>query len=249
MSRTRSQQRPDDSRFGGWRLALPALIAILITMSLGAWQLQRASEKRRLAEQAERAAALPARTVVARQDALEIATGDRIALEGRFLADRTIFLDNRTQAGVAGFHVFTPLLLADGSAVLVLRGWIAGDRRERDRVPAPATPRDHVRVEGTAALALEQAYRLGEPVPPGPSDRIWQAVTIAGYRAWSGLDLLSFALRQTADSGDGLVRAWPRVGDRVARHEGYAIQWFTMALAIAAIWYFAARRRGASDAG
>ncbi|HET7525200.1 MAG TPA: SURF1 family cytochrome oxidase biogenesis protein [Burkholderiaceae bacterium] len=55
----------------------------------------------------------------------------RIVVEGRWLPQQTLYLDNRTEHGVAGFVVVTPLLLGPGDAVLVQRGWAPRDRAAR----------------------------------------------------------------------------------------------------------------------
>ena len=45
---------------------------------------------------------------------------------------RQILIDNKVHDGRAGYHVVTPLVLADGRVVLVDRGWIAAGRVARD---------------------------------------------------------------------------------------------------------------------
>src|SRR5690606_5178762 len=97
--------------------------------------------------------------------------------------------------------------------VLVLRGWVPRDPRERTRllvVPAPAGP---VSVTGIAQRDLAQALELAASAPPGPGQRIWQNLTVDAYRRWSGLGLQPMLIRQTEpargpDGGfdDGLVR-------------------------------------------
>jgi cytochrome oxidase assembly protein ShyY1 len=43
-------------------------------------------------------------------------------------------------------------------------------------------------------------------------------------------------IEQTGDSGDGLVRDWPKPSLGMEKHQGYAFQWF--ALAATAILFF-----------
>jgi surfeit locus 1 family protein len=59
-------------------------------------------------------------------------------------------------------------------------------------------------------------------------------------------------VRQTSALDDGLVRAWPKPGDDVVKHEGYATQWYGLSLAAGLLWLWATfksrqtRRRGES---
>ena len=61
-----------------------------------------------------------------------------VAVEGVFDAARQILVDNKIEGGRAGYHVVTPLVLRDGRAVLVDRGWIAaGETRAQLPVAPP----------------------------------------------------------------------------------------------------------------
>lgn len=227
-----------------WRRprALPSLVAaavVLLTVSLGNWQMRRAEEK--LAVQASIDA-------LSREAALSVGGGEidpasldgrRVVVRGRFVGERTVFIDNRTRKGVAGFHVITPVRI-EGSQrhVLVLRGWVARDFHDRNRLPAVPVPEGSVEVEGLAQAAIPQVLELQAAPAPGPADRLWQNVDFDGFERWSGLPLQRVLIRQSSDSGDGLVREWPAAGADVAKHRAYAFQWYAMAAATAFLWIF-----------
>ncbi|UCE30459.1 MAG: SURF1 family protein [Burkholderiales bacterium] len=243
-------------------LAAAAMIALAV--SLGQWQLRRADEKRAIEaerEWAERAApfvlgagAGPARGGGPRLDAVDAAAlvGRRVRATGSLVTAASVFVDNRTHAGRAGFHVLTPLALADGGGhVLVLRGWIGADPRERTRLPQLASPSAPVTIEGLAQSDLEQSLQLDrlfrsgpDDEPPAPGQRVWQNASIARYAAWSGLELLPIVIRQSSPLDDGLVRDWPRAGGDVDKHLGYAFQWFALAALTAGMWLYFSWRRG-----
>src|SRR6185503_8045149 len=84
-----------------WALALAAA-GCAAFVALGNWQSGRAQEKRDLG------AALDKR---------------RVVLNGTFLPEYTVFLDNKVRQHRAGYEVVTPLRV-DGASVLVNRGWI-----------------------------------------------------------------------------------------------------------------------------
>jgi surfeit locus 1 family protein len=218
---------------------LAALATVVLTVSLGQWQLRRGAEKEALASrQAAAMAAAPRAVGAALQDASEV-DGQRVTLAGEFVDGATVFLDNRTRQGVAGFHVLTPIRIETGSErrhVLVLRGWVERDLRDRSRLPPIRTPTGPVAIEGIAQAVLPQPMVLGDDPEPGPAERLWQRYTPRRYAEWSGLAMQPFVVRQIGGPEDGLARDWAAPGDGVDRHRGYAFQWFALATLAAGLW-------------
>lgn len=131
-----------------------------------------------------------------------------------------------------------PLQLTAGSQlVLVMRGWVAGNPRRRDEVPAVITPSGQVRVEGLAMAELPQPMVLGSSPVPGPADRIWQHFSFERFERWSGRSAAPLIVRQIGEPAwnDGLNRQWNQPGSGVDKHRAYALQWFVMS-ALAAIF-------------
>ena len=254
---------------------LAAVAVVALTVSLGNWQLRRADDKAQLQLQRDQALArapLPIGTALLDAAATD---GQRVSVEGRFDEPHTVFLDNRTRQGVAGFHVLTPMRIeADPSAgdtvryVLVLRGWIARDIAERTRLPPLRTPTGLQRIEGLAIVDLPQPIVLGASAPEGgaadpsaaglsagkgagkeASARIWQHLSMPDYARWSGLPMQPVLVRQTVELDDGLARDWVQPASGVDRHRGYAVQWYAMAAVTAGLWLWLTlrgRRQGAA---
>ena len=194
-----------------------------LTASLGGWQLRRADEKTALQAQTDRAAtAAPIALggVLLEADAI---AGRAVSVRGRFVPAGTVFIDNRTHQGVAGFHVLTPVKIQDV--------------RDRNRLPAVPTPAGDVDITGLAERSLARTMELQAAAPPGPDDRLWQNFDPAVYRRWSGLTLQPLVLRQSPASAidDGLVREWRTAGGDVDKHRAYSLQWFAMSAAAAAV--------------
>ena len=260
---------------------LAAAIVLSATVSLGNWQMRRADEKvamQAAQDRAERAGPIELGAAMLAADALD---GRKVAASGRWVDASTVFLDNRTHAGVAGFQVFTALRLDDpgvtapraedgsvasraesgpaasraGAAapmhVLVLRGWVPRDPVERTRLPVLPAAGGSVRIEGVGQAHLAGALQLGDAsqAREGPGGRIWQAVSLAQFSQWSGLALQPVVVRQTGGPPDGLVREAPQPGVGAERHRGYAVQWYAMAAATAALWLYFGwfRRNGRSN--
>ncbi|MGB7298024.1 MAG: SURF1 family protein [Burkholderiaceae bacterium] len=207
------------------------------TAALGNWQLNRAEYKRQLEQLRETAARTePTRLGIAPLQKAPSIEGHPFVVSGDWQSEKTIFIDNRSYQGVAGFHVVSAFRIhraggvTDDSAqfVLVLRGWVPADRGNRNRVPGIVFPTGLQTIRGLAEVALPQAMQLGPDVEPGPDDVIWQYFDVAKFRRWSGLPTHGFVLRQTSELDDGLIRDWPQPGNDVDRHNGYAFQWFAM---------------------
>lgn len=229
-----------------WLITLATLVVVAGTLALGAWQLGRAHQKNALFEAIERQRGLAA---VGNEALLGPRPGTAllhrpVAVRGTWVAQRTIFLDNRQMDGRVGFEVVTPLVLEGGrAAVLVERGWVPRNFEQRDALPAVPTPAGLVEVRGRIAPAPAKLYDFGG-APAGP---IRQNVDLSGLRAETGLPLLDVAVRQTGnDSPDGLRRDWPEPTSGAETNYGYAFQWWALATltAILYVWFqFIAPRR------
>ena len=143
---------------------LAAIVFAALTARLGWWQLDRATQKVALHEADQRQRQLP--PLPAAELALDPATAAtqhhrQVRLQGRWMTRHTVFLDNRPMNGRTGFVVVTPLLLADGSAVAVQRGWRPRDALDRSRVVIPpTTDGDEVIVQGRIAPPVSRLYEF-----------------------------------------------------------------------------------------
>jgi cytochrome oxidase assembly protein ShyY1 len=136
------------------------VVAAVIMVMLGNWQLRRYHERTDINERIDSANAAPAVPLTTVLGAPTVAgtpgaapgkalAWTKVTMTGRYDTAHEIQARGRTVEGEVGFEIVTPLLLDDGTAVLVDRGW----------VPAPA---------GGAIASPE--------VPPAPSG----LVTVVG---------------------------------------------------------------------
>ena len=148
----------------------------------------------------------------------------RVSLRGVFRPELTVLLDNRTRNHRLGYEVVTPLRLDDSTYVLVNRGWFEHAAKE------PAAPAGRVHIEGVALARLPHALRLGEE----SKSRVRQNLEIPEFARETGLGLHPFVVQQRSDSGDGLLRDWPRPDAGAEKNEAYSFQWYSLAgLAVA----------------
>ena len=212
---------------------LAAAAAVVVTALLGNWQLNRAAEKAQLQQRIDHASGQPPRAIgTALVDTAEV-DYFRVEASGEFKADGTVYVDNRVRAGVPGYEVITPLRIGAGSRyVLVKRGWVAAGP-SRNQLPKVATPAGTVTVEGLALPGNPRLFELSTQVQAGP---LWENVTVDRYRKAYALDLQPIIIQQHSNVDDGLVRDWNRPDAGIDRHRAYALQWFSMCIAIILIY-------------
>ena len=220
-----------------------AVAAIAAFYWLGMWQLDRAGEKER------RRGTFEARTsdapillshrlsVMPIEIDLEWWRYRFVTFSGEVLSDRQYLLDNRTRNGVVGYHVYVPMLVTElDRVVLVNRGWVeAGPRR--DRRPDVSLNAPELVVSGIA----EQPRRTPLLGDDGYADSTWpkvvQRIDLDKTARDLGRPVLPFVILMDAGLPNGFVREWsPYLGIGPDRHRGYALQWFSLAVAVAVVW-------------
>jgi surfeit locus 1 family protein len=219
-----------------------AALGVAITCSLGMWQLGRAAEKTALqsAKQAQtNLAVLDGRSLGADQSEApqrQALLHRRMTLKGHWLAEHTVFLDNRQMNGKPGFFALTPLKIeGTGAVVLVQRGWAQRSFTDRAALPALQTPEGLVALEGHLAPWPSRLYDFGG-AESGP---IRQNLDLTAYRQETGLNLLEVTVLQSGTASEGLLREWPWVASGVEKHHGYAFQWFGLSglIALLYVWF------------
>ena len=233
--------RATDSTSMPWRkavVAIAALLGVVVTFYLGMWQLSRAQEKLSLQASVEAQAALPTVQAADLADTPELwqQVHRPVALQGQWLMQHTIYLDNRNHHGKAGFWVMTPLRWAPGQVVWVQRGWVQRDRVDATKAPQVDTPAGEVVVQGRIAAPLSHMVELGQTNPePQSQPRIQANLDMATMRALV-TDNVNAVVIQTGEPSEGLRRDWPVVASSADKNKGYAFQWFALCALIAGLY-------------
>ena len=140
-------------------------LTLLVTVgagcvALGLWQLDRAAERRATAAtiaQGRSANALNLNTTTVTPRAL--ANWTPAAVQGHWRSEYSVLLDNRNLEGRPGLWLATPLEMADGRAILVLRGWFArpiGDKK----APVVSTPQELQDIKGELSEYVPRLFEL-----------------------------------------------------------------------------------------
>ena len=210
-----------------------AALFIALTLSLARWQVNRGAEKterQRLLE--SRMAEAPVRLTgsVPSADTLMYR---HVRVAGEWIAGRQLFVDNQIREGRAGYFVVAPLRIDNSSdAVLVNRGWIA----RGPAYPAPpdvALPAGHVEVAGLATRPPARFLELSNDVVAG---NVWQNLSIERYRERTGLAVLPVVVLQEGGLQPGLAAVHEKPDAGIAKHQEYALTWFSLAATALALW-------------
>ncbi len=215
---------------------LAAVAAVVACVAAGHWQQNRMHAKESLRAQFDAAAHLPAVDLAALPAGADWASlrYRPVVAAGEFVASRQILIDNKVHAGRAGYHVVTPLVLADGRMVLVNRGWVP-QGASRSALPVAAPPNGPATVHGRLSLPPSGYLELRSETPAGP---VWQNLDPARFTEATGLAVLPVVIEATGPpaTDNGLVRDWLAPDFGIETHRIYMLQWYAFALLAVILW-------------
>ena len=228
-----------------WLVAHTFVLALVVLfVFLGFWQLRRHDERVALNEIGER------RLSSAAEDLEDLLAGDdiealqyrRVIASGEYVFDHQVFIRSQVYRGTAGFHVITPLLLDNNTAVLVNRGWVPMDFQ---RLPPEdlTSPGGEIAIEGWIQLSQKRPP-LGPEDPPEGVLETLNRVDIDRIAQQFPLALLPVYIVETGEETEDLpVPVTPPYFQDEGPHFAYAIQWFGFAVVGLVGYFFLARKR------
>jgi surfeit locus 1 family protein len=212
-------------------------VAVAAFVALGRWQLGRAAERRAILE--DFAADGPA--VELRRLPDDAPRYQRVAARGHYDPERQFLLDNRVYAGRPGVHVLTPLVLNDGSAVIVDRGWLPYGRSRSD-LPSIDVGADPRALSGRIDDLPRPPVELESRTPAG-WPKVVQYPRMEELAALLDRELHPRLILLDPWEPDGYGRDWAPPGPMPARNLAYAVQWFAFAGVAVAAWIVVTIRR------
>ena len=221
-------------------LGLLMVTAAAVMVWLGVWQLHRyqyrtdlntridaaASQVRPLTEVLTAPAGVPGSVGPAPDAELN---WSMVTVTGRYDPTHEILARVRTLDATMGFEVITPLVLADGTAVLVDRGWLPATSEVATDAPTiPAAPSGEVTVVGRVHAPESRASKP-EPFAGGLAVRridpaqLTEAVPYPLYGAY-------ITLASQTPPADPALTPIPADHENAAMNAGYVVQWWAFAL-------------------
>ena len=212
------------------------LLGTAVLMRLGFWQLDRLEQRRAFnAHYLEILNLPPLEIDSAPPEDLAGMEYRPATVSGVYDYENQVALRNQYNDLVFGYHLITPLVLADGSAILVNRGWIPAEGNE--------TPTDWRKYDQPGQQTVSGVLRLGEEPEMGgiPDPELAEGQTRLEF--WNNLNLARIARQiphpllpvylqpdQPAENSQPpIVPARPEIEITEGSHQSYAMQWFTFA--------------------
>jgi len=239
-----------------WILShLFVLVAVGTMINLGFWQLNRLDERKAgnaVVTNAMRQQPQPLATVLPEGTAttteqLQAADYQPVYITGTYRADEQVLVTNRTNNGSPGYWVVTPLVLADGTAVAVNRGWVPYSYLEEgpwdDFAPPPGT----VTVQG---LLRQSQVRETNGLVSSPKDsdvgtlRVLARLDVGRLAQQTSERMISgyISLRVQDPAQNDLPVPVPLPELSQGTHLGYALQWFAFSLLTIIVYPLLLRR-------
>lgn len=222
------------------------ILFVALFCSLGIWQLNRADEKKAIAENINHRST---ESVVNLNSPFnwnqEQHQYRKAIVKGEFLLKGQLLIDNIIVKNKPGYHVITPFKIeGTDQTLLINRGWVRQEGRHRHAAKV-TVPKGQVSIEGIMRTpsALPFVEASIEPLTHTESFNIWLYLDVEKYQKESSLKMMPFAILQSNDTHDGLHREWSSYQAKTGMHIGYAIQWFAFAVIVTIIFIGLGRRK------
>lgn len=233
-----------------WRMTLFVVIMLPAVLALGVWQLERAAYKQSLMDAYfDKLGGLPIELGNADADGTSAvpAAFTRVRVTGSYLPTQ-LLLDNQIDNSTQGYWVYAPFT-AGSSIWLVNRGWIAAPRLRTELPVVADLPKGDVTLVALVWPDTGMLPLFGEDVLQRVTEQVvrMQRLDIPAIEAALDVQLTGKELRLEAGQ-PGVLKAAPQtIGFGVERHQGYAFQWFGLAVALITLYYFYGRTIGKQE--
>jgi surfeit locus 1 family protein len=214
---------------------LAVLLLVPLLLSLGFWQLARAEQKRALLSAQELRQRAPVQALGELKVSADLSFR-RVSLQGYFDPEHSVLLDNRTRAGRAGLELLQPFYdQASGLWLLINRGWLAWP--DRRIAPQFTTPRGVQKMQAWVYVPPGQSFQLQADQPGSMWPQLLTRVDVA--RLWQQLQRGGWPYELRLEPGPAAYQVdWPVLAMSPVKHQGYAVQWFAMAVALCALFVY-----------
>jgi len=218
---------------------LPSVLTfclLYVMISMGLWQLDRAAFKQDKQQKIEQRRNLTPVSIEELPTQTEAAVFYPVRIRGHFDREHQFLLDNRVYNQAPGYHVYTPLIMSDGRAILVNRGWVAQGRTRQDLPELPA-PDDLVEFTGLMDKPPAKGVILMDHANDSQQwPRVLQYIDMQELSELTGYKLYPMIVWMNDDTDYGFNYQLPVMSLNSAKNTGYAFQWFSMSIALTIIY-------------
>ena len=222
-----------------------AFICIVILLKLGFWQLHRAEEKEQIAVQmAEREDSVYPNLMAALNDDGEH-NYKPVKITGKVDNQKLLYWDNRVLLGKVGYEVLA-ILKNDAGNILVNFGWIE-DTSFRQSIPLVVIPErlnkeDGILYKPGSNLLIKEPSEIMEKWP-----RRVQQPDFDLIEKLTNVELLPTIVYLKDNAPLGLKNNFKPITMTSQKHIGYALQWFSLAIACLLVYLVALKKKWKDD--
>lgn len=207
------------------------LAAVIVLCALGSWQIKRLQWKQGILTAIEAEYSRSADNLSMQPAELtDELSYRRATLKGVYDYQKQLALGPRTYIGKPGHHIMTPLILRDGSALLVNRGWVPYGHELRLKKPESVT------VTGMLRKPPQRNFFTPEN---NPAQGVWHHPDLEQIAVALHVKLRPFIFyleEDTAAAQTYPVAAATRI-NLPNNHLQYAVFWFTMAVVLLIVFW------------
>ncbi|WP_255199294.1 SURF1 family protein [Vibrio sp. JPW-9-11-11] len=215
---------------------LLTVVAFLLLINLGLWQLSRADEKTAIEQRvSDRENLHPLALSELKHDQLTQPTGLRVRFSATPIEGKYLLLDNQNFAGEVGYLALQLMRTEANLWVLLERGFVVAPST---RAQLPTVKWLKEPLKGVGRIYRKSLNPLSQDlfIERGEIGRI-QNLNIAQLeREWQ-IDIEPYVI-QPLYSDWPYPQPWQPVSMNAEKHLGYAFQWFSMAFALAVLSLF-----------
>ena len=217
-------------------LASTCIFLILFPMmtGLGYWQYQRSVEKQQMLSDIDALANLAPIFVQKRTQLENAKLYQSVYLEAKLLVDKLIYVENRPQNGQGAADVYLPAVFDDQVIILINLGWVF--LPDRNKLPEIKIPQD-IRLDVILDDFPQAGWKLGELVIPDKWPALLARVEQDKLKQWFGMRVFGKIGRLKIPIDKKLHTDWNPSVMPPSKHQGYAFQWFAMAIALMVLYF------------
>ncbi len=217
------------------------LIALIILISLGNWQLDRLSQKNHFIQTID--TNIQNSPIIIDNVSDNIEHYAKIELEGTFLKDKNIFLYGRRSASPEkdGYYLLSPFKTINGDILLVSRGWIPQSAKDNFSEYNQLT--DTIKIVGITLPHEKKNFLVPE------NDRkknIWFNIDLMMAKEVVGINVTNFYLMQVGSKdlpNGGKSLSTTHLNKVRNDHMEYAITWYSLGACLLILFLIYGRKK------
>jgi surfeit locus 1 family protein len=217
-----------------WLMTALTVIGLVLFVSLGLWQLERAAYKDAIEMKFESRLEAEFRRFDGWESLSDSGLANiefqKVIMRGRYDLGRSLLIDNQLHQGQAGYHVLTPFELTGGNKiVLVNRGWVSLGR-SRDELPQIEKPVVDELIRGIVNIPAANGFRMGEVSLLDKWPQVVPFIDVDAMQKGFNNQLLPIILWLDPEQAGHYRRNWDPVWADPEKSRAYAWQWFSFAV-------------------